>query len=368
MQSVRRLFFPLLAACGPFEHAPTLAVAVSGGADSMALLLLAHDWANAEGGSAVALTVDHGLRKESAEEAKQVQQWCEAWGIEQHILRIQDSGFRIPDSGIQAAARDARYRLLTDWCKMHHVLHLLTAHHQDDQAETLFFRLGRGSGLDGLACMPAVSQVHGVRLLRPLLGMLKSRLKALLMEAGQPWIEDPSNQSPRYTRNRIRAHIAESENPATLSERAGALAQRFGEIRNRNEHRLAVTLPEIISIFPDHAYINLTAFLTLPPDDGMRLLAALTMTLGGRATPPRAEKLQRLHKDFLAFNHRRSFGALMFIRQARYDRLLVRRLEKPAGSPHIHTVRRPAKALAATPFSAMNDVRAAEEGARTGYA
>jgi tRNA(Ile)-lysidine synthase len=125
-------FARLMAPLGPFEPRPRIAVAVSGGADSMTLALLAARWARKAGGTAVALTVDHGLRPESGAEARQVARWMRARKIAHRTLRW--TGAK-PDSNIAAAAREARYGLLADWCRRNVVLHLLLAHHLDDQAD-----------------------------------------------------------------------------------------------------------------------------------------------------------------------------------------------------------------------------------------
>ncbi|MDE3061232.1 MAG: tRNA lysidine(34) synthetase TilS, partial [Pseudomonadota bacterium] len=350
-------FFSFIADCGPFERRPVLAVAVSGGADSMALLLIANNWAKAQGGHVTALTIDHGLRKESAEEATQVRQWCDERGIK-HVLFPSPLWERVKVT--QAAAREVRYRLLTNWCRENHVLHLLTAHHRDDQAETLIFRLGRGSWLHGLACMPAISHLHGIRLLRPLLPVPKSQLTAILMAAGQPWIEDPSNNNPKYTRNRIRAVMAESP---FLSEQAAHLAQRFGHIRAASERALAAKIPHIIFIFRDHASMQLKPMLALAETEGLELLAALVMALSRQGTPPRTEKLRRLYYELPRFKKQRSFANLMFIRRKNGE-ILVRRLENPSGASHITTMRHQAKALAGAPFSVKNSDSRVIEGAR----
>ena len=186
----------------PFENSPHLAVAVSGGADSMALCLLAHDWAVARGGRVTALTVDHGLRPASAKEAAQVGSWISACGIEHHILRWQGEK---PASAVQNSARVARYRLLCEWCRQANVLHLLLGHHADDQSETVLHRLVRGSGIFGLAGMSALVETSEVRLLRPLLSCRPAALRSLLTERGQDWLEDPSNRDPRFARTHVRS-------------------------------------------------------------------------------------------------------------------------------------------------------------------
>ena len=159
-------FAGLIERLGPFEQGPRLAVAVSGGPDSLCLCLLAAGWAAARGGVVSALIVDHGLRPEAAAEARQVAAWLRARRIDHHVLRWADVK---PATGIQAAAREARYRLLGDWCRAAGILHLLLGHHLDDQAETVALRQARQSGAAGLAGMAAVRELAGLRLLRPFL-------------------------------------------------------------------------------------------------------------------------------------------------------------------------------------------------------
>ncbi len=219
-------FDAAMAAVGPFESDPHLAVAVSGGADSLALCLLAHQWARTRGGSVSALTVDHGLRAGSRAEAIRAGRWLNGRGIEHVVLTwIGDK----PATGIQEAARSARYRLMSRWCAGAGVLHLLLGHHQYDQAETVLMRHRRGSGVDGLAGMAAVVETAAVRLVRPLLKTSPLRLRALLTAAGQPWIEDPSNSDPVHARSRVRAalsQLADGEDAvATVTMTAATMAR-----------------------------------------------------------------------------------------------------------------------------------------------
>ncbi len=322
-----------------FEKSPTLAVAVSGGADSMALLLMAKKWADAKSGRVVALTVDHQLRKESAAEAKQVKKWCAARGIEHHTLVWNQP------KKTQAAARDARYTLLTDWCKKNNVLHLFTAHHQGDQAETLLFRLARGSGIDGLACMAAKSIRNDVRLLRPLLGVPKQTLQDFLNQEKQSWIEDASNDTAQYTRNVIRAQLT----PA-LGEQAAALAARMGVVRHHIEERLAEAMARTISIFPEgYALLDMKTFENLAPEYRIRMLAALTQTIGGEDMPPRTEKLVRLERDVRG-KKTRTLGGCLFRYQPSKQRYIVKYERKSLKTGAF----RPAKALAGRTFLELN--------------
>ncbi len=194
-------FAALMAPLGPFEANPRIAAAVSGGADSLALAVLLHDWARPLGGHITALTVDHGLRPEAAAEARFVARTLEPLGLAHQTLRWRGAK---PGANISAAARRARYDLLSRRCEQRGLLHLALGHHLDDQAETFLLRLGRGSGLDGLAAMAPIVELPGLRLLRPLLGLPKVRLEATLRARGLDWIEDPTNRDPAQARARLR--------------------------------------------------------------------------------------------------------------------------------------------------------------------
>lgn len=181
-----------------------IAIALSGGADSTALLLLARDWTQQRGITLTGITVDHGLRPESPAEAARVAQWCEALGISHHTLRWK--GER-PASGIQEAARAARYGLISAWCHAHGVREVWLAHHRDDQVETYLYRKSRGSGEAGLACMSVLHERLGIRWMRPLLHVSGAELRDYLKMRGHSWIDDPSNHNMNFTRNRIRAGL-----------------------------------------------------------------------------------------------------------------------------------------------------------------
>lgn len=180
-----------------------VAIAVSGGPDSLALLLLA---SAAFPGRVLALTVDHGLRPESAGEAALVARLCADMGVEHRTLRVSELQGR--RANIQAGARAARYAAMASACGQAGAAVLMTAHHADDQAETLLMRLARGSGLAGLSGVRASRVADGIVLLRPLLGWRKAELMALVHAAGLTPVDDPSNRSPVYDRTAARALLA----------------------------------------------------------------------------------------------------------------------------------------------------------------
>lgn len=194
---------PALLGRVPTSDAP-LALAVSGGPDSMAMLALA---AAAFPGSVVAATVDHRLRASAAEEAAMVGRVCETLGVAHRVL-VPTSP--IKGASIQAMARETRYFLLERWAGEVGACAVLTAHHADDQAETFLMRAVRGSGVAGLASIRARRELgaKGLILLRPLLGWRRAALRDLVTAAGLPFVDDPSNQDDRHDRTRFRTLLA----------------------------------------------------------------------------------------------------------------------------------------------------------------
>jgi len=284
-------FAAAMAAVGPFEPCPELAVAVSGGADSLALALLADRWARARSGSIVALTVDHRLRPESATEASQVGQWLAARGIRHEILVWQGP---YPIHDLQAAARTARYRLLGERCRSGGLLHLLTAHHQDDQAETLILRLGRGSGLAGLAGMAPIVEDGHHRLVRPLLAVPAARLRATLNALDQDWIEDPSNRNPAFARARVRAQKPLFAEAGLTARRLAETSRHLARARSVLEELVERVLAAGVSLHPaGFALVEPRPLAAAPDEIGLRALAAVIATVGGEEFPPRFDRLER---------------------------------------------------------------------------
>src|SRR5262245_1392028 len=288
-------FDRLMQAMGPFEARPRLAVAGSGGSDSMALTLLAAGWARRRGGEIVGITVDHGLRPEAAAEARQVGRWLRARGIAHRTLRWRPAATD-RHGGLQATARAARYGLLSAWCRRHGVLHLALAHQQEDQAETLLLRLARGSGLDGLAAIAPVAERAGVRLIRPLLPIARARLRATLAEARQPWIDDPSNEDPVYARIRMRRLLPALAAEGLDAARLAATAAHLGRARAAIDDAVAELLARAAAIFPaGYVRLDADALKTAPAEVSLRALARCLLPVGGREYIPRLERLERLH-------------------------------------------------------------------------
>lgn len=267
------------------KAAPALVLAVSGGPDSVALMWLVARWRRglARGPQLTVVTVDHGLRPEAAREAREVKRLAIGLGLPHRTLRWRGPK---PKTGLPAAARKARYRLLAEAARAVGASHVLTAHTRDDQAETLLMRLLRGSGLAGLSAMAEVSEREGIVLARPLLDVPKAQLIATLKRAKVGFADDPTNRDTAFTRPRLRALLpllaAEGGDARTLVRLAARLAranaavevladgaERFLRLRNRD-----VAPQAGIRSF------EAAAFAVLPDEVRLRLLLRAIDALG----------------------------------------------------------------------------------------
>lgn len=270
----------------------SLAVAVSGGPDSLALLYLADRWARSRVGRLIVYTVDHGLRAASAGEAAAVARLSTALGRPHRTLAW--TGPK-PAAGLQAAARAARYRLLLDACRRDAIGALLLAHHRDDQAETVLHRIDRDTGPEGLAGMAPSRSLDGVRLLRPLLDLPKARLLATCRAAGIAWADDPSNRDPRFARTRLRELAPALAAAGVTAERLGRLAAAMTGARTAFDGFVAAWLEAHAEIGPAGSVtVDRAALNAAPAMLRDRLVERVLRAVGGGGYPPRSERLARL--------------------------------------------------------------------------
>lgn len=250
-------------------------IAVSGGPDSMALLHLA---AAAWGGRVEAVTIDHGLRAASAEEAAMVAQWCAKQGIPHSILTPDTA----PDGNVQAWGRAQRYALIERWRTERGIDWTLTAHHADDQLETLLMRLNRGSGVAGLAGVRA----RRGRVIRPLLSVRKAALAVHCAENAVPYVDDPSNEDHRFDRANLRAELRDAPwlNPEAAACSAAALSQA--------EEALSWSVETLARehVRPDGAGWSLDR-IDLPHEYLRRLILLMLARAAPDAPQPRGEAL-----------------------------------------------------------------------------
>jgi tRNA(Ile)-lysidine synthase len=306
------------------QSVPALVIAVSGGPDSTALLVLAARWRAAlkNGPALIAVTVDHGLRPESAREARAVKRLASRLGVRHRTLRWTG---RKPATGLPEQARHVRYRLLAAAARGAGAHHVLTAHTLDDQAETVLLRMARGSGLTGLGAMARATRLDArvdsplavrsparrtggkrrtataeedIFLVRPLLDLPKARLIATLAAIGMSFADDPSNRDPRFTRPRLRALL-----PTLASE--GLDARRFAQLARRlrrADAALEFAVDAAAAAVSDGSWadrgpivFDAERFVRLPAEVALRLLGRAIAQAGDEG-PVQLGKLEALHQ------------------------------------------------------------------------
>jgi tRNA(Ile)-lysidine synthase len=286
-RELNALFASLTSATG-------IAIAVSGGSDSLALLDCVDRWRSklSHPPKVIVLTVDHGLRKSSGREAAAVLQVARKRGIAGKVLRW--TGEK-PRSDIEAAARAARYRLLLGAARQAGASHLLLGHHRDDQAETLLLRLARGSGLFGLAAMRSEIPVDDVTIVRPFLEIPKVRLAETIAVAGLTPAEDAMNTDSRFARARLRRIMpllaADGIDPAGLA----ATARRLAGAAEAIDAAATTLIGNAVGLDAFAvASLDRAALLAAPREVRLRLVVRLLLAIGGDDYPPRFEKLSAL--------------------------------------------------------------------------
>lgn len=291
-------FDNLMQYCGDLGDAPRVAVAVSGGPDSIALTHLLHQWLTKRGGTLFAITIDHQLRDESAREAAQVAQWCQAKHIAHTTLKWEKE--KAPTSALHQHARNARYGLLMDACRAQNITHLFLGHHADDQAETVLMRFLKGSGVDGLAAMPSTRVQDGITLVRPLLPVQKHMLEATCAANGWAFVRDPSNDSAAYLRGRLRALAeplaAEGVTTASLYD----MARSAGMARAVLEARANEWLQQHAVIHPlGYIHIDFNAWKNSGDEMMRRALIRTLLCMSGDDYAPKSASIEYLMHNLL---------------------------------------------------------------------
>ena len=258
------------------RHGP-LGLAVSGGPDSLAMLLLAHA---AMPGDIAVISINHGLREEAADEVAFVEAVCGALDVP-----FKGAEVRVAPGNVQAKARDARYAAMVKWANTHAIGAVATAHHADDQAETLLMRLARGSGLAGLAGVRSWTSLpsSSIPLIRPMLWARKAELEALLEQAGVSAVNDTSNANRAFDRVRVRDHLAQHDwlDAEALAASAGHLAEGWRAL----EWYAEMDWEEMVSRDPDAAVQpSYRYYANVPRVIQIETVCRIVAALGGRVT------------------------------------------------------------------------------------
>ena len=274
-----------------------IAVAVSGGSDSLALSLLLNQWIKNKGGEIVCITIDHKLRVESSNEAIKVGNILRDLSIKHYIIEWFGKKTK---SNLQEKARIARYNLLTDYCHQHNIEYLATGHQRNDQAENFIIRADHGSGVYGLAGIPTIGEFNKIKIIRPLLEFKKEELQALLKEENIEWIEDPSNQNEHFMRVKVRKLL--NEYPEWIDKLAN-ISNNLSKAKECIEYMLKKSITELVT-FPsqDMVLIELLGFNQLPQEIRFRMISTMLQNIGSKDKPARAERIERLLNKVAAGN------------------------------------------------------------------
>lgn len=311
-----------------FSEERKIAVALSGGPDSMVLAYLLCEWSALVGGpEIVGLGVDHGLRAEAADELAQVQGWTKDWAGFSHVI-LKWEGEK-PTARVQEEARRARYALMEEYCVQNGITYLCLAHHREDQAETFLFRLAKGSGIDGLSCMRALQKKpSGVHLLRPFLGVGKEDLITTLDAQNISYVCDPSNENSEFARVRLRqardvleAEGFNSKRLYNTTKRLSRASQALAEI-SQKAYQFVVHGKK-----SNRIVLDFDKWMEWPEEIQFRVFVRAVRTLGPEHDyGPRMEKLEALFADLRApegFKQRSLGGVLISYDEAEKQVILI---------------------------------------------
>ena len=304
-----------------------IGVAVSGGGDSVALLLLLHRHA---GRPLAAVTIDHGLRSESAGEAAAVAALCARLGVPHAVRRWDGAGA----GNLQMRAREARRALIADWAREAGVGIVALGHTLDDQAETFLLRLARGSGVDGLAAMAPVADFAGIVWIRPLLGARRSALRSWLAAEGVGWADDPGNDDPRFDRVRARAALPLLAPLGLGAERLAATATAMARARVALEAATTeLARSSLTAGAAGDVELAADALAGAPAELALRLLAGALCWVSGARYRPRLARLEAALAAVVAGRLGHGLTLHGCILRARRGRVAIRREPARVASP-----------------------------------
>jgi len=269
-----------------------IAVAVSGGLDSMALLLLFKNVFHQKI-KIFCLTIDHNTRQNSAADAKFVAHFCTQNSISCTILKSYLEN--PPEVDIENSLREVRYNLLTEFCYKNKIKNLFVAHHQQDLAENFLIRLFRGSGIDGLAAMDEIIEINKINIIRPLLDVSKNDLKKYLQAKQINWVEDETNEDEKFLRNKIRKFLQTLPEPEVIGNRVALASRSILEAKKILAKETKKKFPRIFQKNLDELVLNTQTFQKLENSVATRYLAIALMQISQRVYKPRREKLERIY-------------------------------------------------------------------------
>jgi len=287
-------------------------IALSGGIDSLAMVLVAKEWCSKHNISLTSVTIDHKLRTNSSIEAEEVGKIMEQNNIKHQILVWDREGALV--SNIESNARKARYSLLTDYAIKEHISIIVTAHHLDDQIETFFMRLLRGSGIDGLAAIKIKKNLaDNIILFRPFLNITKQDLRSFLEERKQQWFEDKTNNDTNFLRNKIRKMLYDIEDKQIIDKRIIQTIKHFERAKDFLEGHTEEVFRNLVKAENQKLIVSLIDFKDLHEEIALRLLIRIFKEINGKYNKPRFKNLLNLYHKIInnQVNKRTTFAGII---------------------------------------------------------
>ncbi|MBU6141348.1 MAG: tRNA lysidine(34) synthetase TilS [Proteobacteria bacterium] len=275
-----------------------IAVAVSGGSDSLALTLLLKEFCSKKAIKLFAITVDHKIRESSSQEAAELNKFLIKQKIPHQIFSVPSK--KIPQKNIEAKLREIRYALLQEFCTKNEIDFLFLGHHRGDVAENFLIRLFRGSGLDGLSTMKEIVEINKIRLVRPLLDFEKDDLKKFLRAKKVKWFEDETNSDEKFLRNKIRNFLATLPEKKLIEQRIKNSSDEIAKMRDFFDEVMWHETNGIVLFEKDMVLIHRQKFRELNQSIALKILAFSLMKIGGKNYKPRREKLERFYQYLIA--------------------------------------------------------------------
>lgn len=281
-----------------FEIKPSIAVALSGGPDSMALTCLLNDWVNRKGGSLVSIIVDHNVRSESAKECKRISYWMEKKNINFKLLKLKKINLK---TNIMEYTRKKRYEVILNECSKLKILHLFLGHHLNDKIETYLMRSKRFGNIIGLSSIPKIRELKSTRLIRPLLDISKERLIKTCEFYQQPWVQDPSNNNLKFERARVRLFL-QKKNMKFIKSKTKTI-DNFVNKRDKYEGMISMFLLANLKFYKFGVFeIKKTNFLKLTNEIQIETMKRILTTCSGKVYPPKKESVKKIILDIFKSN------------------------------------------------------------------
>jgi len=279
---------------GELKTPKTIAVAVSGGSDSLSLSILLNEYCATKKIKLFAVTIDHKMRKSSSDEALKLAKILQKEKISHQILEINSE--KIPQNNIEAKLREARYDLLHSFCTINKIKYVFLGHIQSDIAENFLIRLFRGSGLDGLSSIAEISDFKKIKIIRPFLDISKDELQEFLREKRIKWLEDESNKDEKFLRNKIRNFFDSFEDKKLIQKRVKSATDEISRMRDLFDYLMLKEAKKILEFNQQGFFIiNLKKFAKTEEKIALKILALTLMEIGEKTYKPRLEKLQRFY-------------------------------------------------------------------------